>query len=220
MVPISRATAFIDWNSMLRRQRGSVAANNDVPDETAICSLAFERTARRIATVLTDVERATRFIVTLRLYHGWHKGFQPTQRRRIIAKIIAQTDFSVISPYNTISFLPEVEYGDKLIFASDFRMHSKLQIHLPGTLRDRPDSSGEWNSLEEKMVDTALTADVVSLALTEPDRWLIIVGEDDDLIPAAFTAEGLRSRGEKRVRILRHSNHHGLQKLDHILVTQ
>ena len=32
------------------------------------------------------------------------------------------------------------------------------------------------------MVDTALVADVVTQAHQDPDRWIIVITEDDDLI--------------------------------------
>jgi hypothetical protein len=57
--------------------------------------------------------------------------------------------------------------------------------------------------MSEKMVDTAMASDVVDLAHREVDRWILILGEDDDLVPAVLTAEATRVGCEGRVLLLR-----------------
>ncbi len=43
------------------------------------------------------------------------------------------------------------------------------------------------------MVDTALAADIVDVAHRERDRWILVFGEDDDLVPPVLVAEGIRA---------------------------
>ncbi|MFM7345701.1 MAG: hypothetical protein ACKO1J_10090 [Tagaea sp.] len=154
-----------------------------------------------------------RFAVSLRLYHGWHKGFEPTTRRKLIVSTAAAIEFSNLSARTNVLFRDSVEYGDRLVAASLSRLHPKLAIHLPGTLRDRGDAI-----VEEKMVDTAIASDSISTAVREPDRWILIVSDDDDLVPAAFTVEGLRRPDQKRVHLLRRRVSRNLLKLEGMVI--
>jgi hypothetical protein len=64
-------------------------------------------------------------------------------------------------------------------------LHPKLRIHLPNTIRLDIERGGD----REKMVDTALTCDVLVDARSSPETLRLILAEDDDLVPAAFTAD-------------------------------
>jgi hypothetical protein len=69
--------------------------------------------------------------------------------------------------------------------------------HLPSTLqRDR---TGE---LGEKMVDTALVSDLLHLAIEDDGSWLIVIGQDADLVPGILTAEGLLHGTDRRMIFL------------------
>jgi hypothetical protein len=46
----------------------------------------------------------------------------------------------------------------------------------------------------QKTVDTALCCDAIYLAQNEPDDWLIVASDDDDLVPALVSAAKLRPR--------------------------
>lgn len=187
--PYIRAIAFIDWNSQLRIY-GKSCRN----DAVAKSELAFRMITRKIATQLTKNFPDQRFNVGLRLYHGWHKGFEPTANKKAILKVIAETDFATLSHRPSLIFSPEVEYGDCLLSALPERMHKRLRIHLPNTLQDKIGEEG----FQEKMVDTALASDVVFSAFQDSDEWIIVVSEDDDCIPPLFVAESiLKSRNSK-----------------------
>jgi hypothetical protein len=54
------------------------------------------------------------------------------------------------------------------------------------------------DEIEEKMVDTAIASEFVDLAHREPERWLMLVGEDDDLVPPTYVAEGIRGGQEEK----------------------
>jgi hypothetical protein len=119
----------------------------------------------------------------MRLYHGWHKGYEPTPNRKAAQLIINRTDYATLSQRQNVVFLPNVEFGDKLANALDKRLHRRLGIHLPNTVRRR-----FGDELEEKMVDTALAADVVATAHFDSADWILVVTEDDDLIPPIYVA--------------------------------
>jgi hypothetical protein len=141
-----------------------------------------------------------RFDITLRLYHGWRKGFEETHRRKALVTTVAETDFAAASPKPGIVYRPEVGFGDTLLTGLPIRLHQRLGCHLPNTLRHRDRSVDQW---EEKMVDTAIASDLVYAASCDTDTWLIVVGDDDDLIPPVYVAESMRAEHNGRVVLIR-----------------
>ena len=167
--PIS-VTAFVDWKAQMHNTR----SNRLQPPECATRTL--ERTAQNIERVLRRKAPAARFSVAMRLYHGWHKGFERTDNLRAITTAAANRN---------VRFSPRIEYGHTLLSALPGRLHPSHSIHLPNTLRQQ--SHGEQP--EEKMVDTALAADLLHWARNDAGDWALILAEDDDFIPPVFTAE-------------------------------
>lgn len=158
---------------------------------------AFRQVARQIAQCLVRVDTGLNFQVHLRLYHGWRKGFEETANLKAIRTVIAETDFSTASDKPSVAYSSNVGYGDCLLSALPRRMHQKLGIHLPNTFRDRG-SRGH----EEKMVDTALAADLVVCAYQDPNEWILLVTEDDDLIPPLYTAESIINSAQAKALLL------------------
>lgn len=120
----------------------------------------------------------------MRLYHGWFSGLKPTENRRAIEKI--SNESLLPNVIGKVHFNWNRIFGDTLISASDVRLHPRLKIHLPNTLRKNLNSTQE---LREKMVDSALICDLLSSARSWPKSWRIVMGEDDDLIPGVFVSE-------------------------------
>lgn len=189
--PYCRVAAFIDWNSQLwlsgidAREAPLLAAR-----------AAFKSTTRRVAACLHATEPEVQFQVDLRLYNGWHKGYEPSANRKAIKQVIAETDFSVLSTKPKIVFSAEIGLGDCLLSALPSRMHAAQAIHLPNTLRERD------RKFEEKMVDTALASDLIVTAYQEPEDWILVAAEDDDLVPPIFVAEAIVKRAGARVLLL------------------
>ena len=171
---VIRVGAFVDWNAQIH-----LSGLEAWRDPLMAAKTVLERTARRISQCLSSTEHLARFSVSLRLYHGWHRGFEPSQNKKAIKTVLAATDFTGLSSVPSVTFLPNVGYGDCLLSARPQRLHERLAIHLPNTLRtqNRADT--------EKMVDTAMATDVVFTAFTEPTDWILVVAEDDDLVPSA-----------------------------------
>ena len=189
---ITRVTCFVDWNSQLVL---SGIDYGELPVDAA--RVAFKQTTRRISECLVKVEPNANFQVNLRLYHGWRKGYEPSTNLRAIRKIIAETDFATLSEKASVSYSSNIGFGDCLISALPKRMHQRDGIHLPNTIRDRG-----YQGLEEKMVDTALASDLVVSAFRDPDEWILLVAEDDDLVPPLFTAESIVNVQLSRVLLL------------------
>ena len=197
-----RVEALIDWNSQFH-----LAGKRDHdPNSAQLARIVLKFVCRRISKCLVKFDPNGRFEVHLRAYHGWHQGYEPTPRRK--AAIVAQVgDPNDPNDNGLLGYSPRREvifrsfaFGDKLLYALDSRLHARLDCHLPGTLRR------VGNKLEEKMVDTALASDLVYLALSEQDSWLIVVGEDSDLVPALYVAEAATSGTSRQVFFLAHGN--------------
>ena len=175
--PIS-VTAFVDWKAQMHNTR----SDRLQPPERATRTL--ERTARNIERVLTRKAPAARFSVAMRLYHGWHKGFERTENLRAITTAAAQVGLSAAANAN-VRFSPRIEYRHTLLSALPSRLHPSHSIHLTNTLRQQ--RRGEQRG--EKMVDTALASDLLHWARYDAGDWALILAEDDDFIPPTFTAE-------------------------------
>jgi uncharacterized LabA/DUF88 family protein len=199
----------VDWNAQLLLTGGDPKIHPE-----PVARAAFRQTTRRVARCLSDLKPEGRFKVTLRLYHGWHRGYQASPNRKAIQIVVGQTDFAALSQRPNVTFSPNVGFGDRLIAAVDRRLHRRLAIHLPNTLRKR-----RGDEIEEKMVDTALAADLVASAHRDAEDWLIVVTEDDDLIPPVYVAESVLSSSGGRVVLLRKRGQAGMMSLDALLVS-
>lgn len=187
-----RVTCFVDWNSQLL-----LTGIDYVKEPVDAARAAFRQVTQRIAQCLVRVDTGSNFQVHLRLYHGWRKGYEPTANLKAIRGVIAATDFSTTSDKTSVAYSSNVGFGDCLLSALPQRMHQKQGIHLPNTFRDRG-SQGR----KEKMVDTALAADLVVCAYQEPNEWILLVAEDDDLIPPLFAAENIINSEQARALLL------------------
>jgi len=177
---------------------------------------ALDRTARSIVRALKSQTSGARFRVTMRLYHGWHKGFEPTENRRAVVSVLAETDFDTLSRSADVVFTPDVAYGDLLLSALPTRLLSRPRIHLPNTLRQQDRRAPRI----EKMVDTALAADLLSWARSEPAEWALVLADDDDLVPPLFVAEAWISPHGGRAYLVRHRRSRNFLKLDGLVIEQ
>lgn len=205
---IVSVAAFVDWNAQLL-----LTGRDTIRDPEGAAGQAFRQTTRRIARCLSQIDSAKRFRVIIRLYHGWHKGYEPTASRKAAQVIVGRADFGTLSQSPNVVFSPNVGFGDRLTNALDRRLHARLAIHLPNTLRKRHEG------FEEKMVDTAIAADVVATAHREPRDWIVVVTEDDDLIPSVYVAEAALIGSGAKVVLLRKRPQNGMMILDDLLVS-
>ena len=171
---------------------------------------AFEQTARLVRKVLTA--EAAWFRVSFRLYHGWHKGWEATERLKAVIHAVENENIAALSS-SRVSFSRTVEYGHTLLSALPKRQHQNPPVHLPNTLRQQ----GKGRSLEEKMVDTALAADLLAWARVQPKEWALVLAEDDDLIPPLYTAEAWVEQHGGRTLLVRRRGANQYVKLDGML---
>ena len=186
------AIGFVDWNTAVV---ASGAARLKRPD--AVATTALEHVERIVSDYLGS-PGGSRYRVRLRLYAGWHAGTTRTPffqgvfgtRRKYANRVRTYRD-------GRVAFLggdDGIQFGARLACASDRRLVRRHGVHLLDTLRRRGDGPST-----EKMVDTALVADLLGLALRkEADRY-VVVSDDDDMLPGVFAAEAAGAR----VRMLR-----------------
>ena len=181
-------TAFVDWNSQMHN------AKVDALDPVERAKQALRKTGQAIRKVLAGEEPARRFEVGLRLYHGWHKGWEKSMNLRAIMEAVADPAFPAVYSARNVLFRQTVGYGHTLLKTLPERRHAGSQIHLANTLRRRTDRAPRDE--EEKMVDTALAADLLQWARESPSQWALVLAEDDDIVPPVFTAEAwIKSHG-------------------------
>ena len=186
-------TAFVDWNSQIHN------ANADRQEPKNRAKQTLEMTTKSITKVLLSEDSNKRYDVSLRLYHGWHKGWEKTENLRAIMNILGEPDFPSVFSGTNVVFRQAVQFGHTLLAAIPKRLHISQQIHLANTLRQRNGKS----DLEEKMTDSALAADLLHWARETPSQWALILAEDDDIVPPIFTAEAWIQSYGGRVYIVR-----------------
>ena len=198
-------TAFVDWQTQMHHTRVRTSLGDRA-------ELTLQRTTRIINRVLKMESPGTRFSVDLRFYHGWHKGWEPTDNLRAIAGVRSAEVFADnASP--DIVFSQGVRYGHTLLSALPERSHQRTAIHLPNTLRDQ-----EGSSPTEKMVDTALAADLLAWAHSDPEEWALVLSDDDDIVPPVLTAESwMRPRGGRVLIVSAQRRRRDFLKLDGLL---
>lgn len=188
LAPAVDVTAFVDWNTQMHNAK-TLALE---PLERARKTLAktTETLGRALGRLTTN-----RFGVSFRLYHGWHKGWQETDNLRAVITASAERGST---SWQNVAFAEQVEYGHTLLSALPRRMTGK-SIHLPATLRQQAANL----PAVEKMVDTALAADLLYWAFAGGEGWAVVMSNDDDVIPPVLTAEANTYGTRQRVFILK-----------------
>src|SRR5262245_51572753 len=147
-------TAFVDWQSQMFNARQLAEQR---PERRAEKTMTY--VLNTVAEVLLETGAADIFSVELRLYHGWYRGLTPTDNRKSVeAVLVGDTSRGTVEK---VRFHQTQPFGDTLLEAYEHRKHPRLKIHLPDTLRQDLDGDGR---LREKMVDSALSCDVLQSA--------------------------------------------------------
>ena len=202
--PFKRAIGFVDWHTAVIASGSAIRLGR----QDAIA----ERTLKHVEHIVSDHLNATaggsQYQVRLRLYAGWHSGKTRTPYFHGVTKVMG-TYASRTRSYcaGRVAFLggnSGIEFGDRLACVPG-RLARQHGVHLLDTLRHHDGKP------EEKMVDTALVADLISLAnRREADRY-VVVSDDDDMLPGIFTAEAagadsrLLSRPGRSSRFMAHA---------------
>lgn len=187
--------AFVDWKSQIHN-----AGATSILDATQRARTTLNSVSMAIAHTLRQIDIKSRFVVQVRLYHGWHRGVTPTDNRRALLQLENNPEF-LWKTLDGVRFELPIGYGENLLHALPHRAtRTPPRINLPDTLR-APIEDGGKN--REKMVDTALACDILTHARFSPKDWRLIVAEDDDLVPALFVSEAWTKDKGGRTFLLR-----------------
>ena len=170
---IHDAYLFIDWDTARRfrwissplRQGRLVRAK---PEQQ------LDEIYRMCAWTLKSLTK-DRFRCQPRIYHGWHRGSTPTDDFRMLHGL----QNSKSAHESTIFGQPLLSH--ELVCGTEFGS-------IRDTLRAREESPQEE---QQKMVDTALAADLLFVArsaTSRPGTRLLVLSEDDDMLPPVIIA--------------------------------
>ena len=196
-------TVFVDWAAQMHN--AGVSHTQQIVEGA---QRTLSKTAQAVGRLLKAEE--SRFRVSFRLYHGWHKGWQETVGLIAARQAVGRIDFARLSEPH-VDFSPIVAYGHTLLDALPERQTKS--IHLPNTLRDQRRDEAPT----EKMVDTAIAADLLAWARRCPSEWALVLAEDDDVVPPLFTAEAWIKPHGGRAILLRRRGATQYLKLDGLL---
>ena len=180
--PFKRAIGFVDWHTAVIASGAAIRSSH----RDIIAKKALRHVERIASDCLQKSAEKSKFEVRLRLYAGWHSGKTRTDYYHGIDRVMG-TYASKIRSYHAGRVVFKgggdgILLGDKLACVPG-RLARKHGVHLLDTLRHRD------GKREEKMVDTALVADLLGLVnRKEADRYLV-VSDDDDMLPGLFAAE-------------------------------
>ena len=205
-------TAFVDWNAQMHN--AGVQQGSDVVRARQAFGQTVRLAERALLAESEPNAAGARFHVAFRLYHGWHHGWTATEGLKA-AIFVANAGFTAHSKSPLVSYSPTVDYGHTLLSALPKRRHEHQNppIHLPNTLRKH--ERGGFPT--EKMVDTALAADLLAWARSPFTEWALVLAEDDDFIPPVYTAEAWASERGGRALLVRKRGATQYFKLDGIL---
>jgi hypothetical protein len=170
---------FVDWRAQISNAKQQAEPRASRRAENTVSFVVTE-----VARFLSTHQVADIFVAEMRLYHGWHAGLTRTENRTALAQLIREN--SLPGAAGNVSFDWSQPFGDSLLSALPHRLHPRLGIHLPDTLRE---GFEKGYRIREKMVDAALLCDLLSSTRSSPTDWRIIMAEDDDFVPGAFVSE-------------------------------
>ena len=160
---------FVDWDSARRIYRP-----HSPKKPTRTIELVFEKLYRVVEEHLNALYKHKTYRVRWRIYHGWHTGKTKTQDRNDFESFISDMKATCIK---------NVSFGNDFQFGNELMCLSKRNV-LYDTLR-----SQYGKIFVQKMVDTSLTCDLLHCVRHNESNINIIIADDDDVFPAAVTAE-------------------------------
>jgi uncharacterized LabA/DUF88 family protein len=169
---LERAVVLVDWNntvSLLGRDGSRITLRAVIFD-------TISKIQSCTAKILSSLDGITKYACAMRIYDGWHSLKEPTDLRKKFDELIPTSQFknALSRTIGRVSFLPEINYGDHLLYDERY-----------GTLYNTK------RAQEQKMVDTAIVCDTLAILLTRYARMVVIVSDDDDFIPPMVSAEAL-----------------------------
>lgn len=183
MSEIKYAQILVDWHNL--QARIDEEFNKDPRRKIKPLVLRIQQ---QTAKVLTKSGGGKRFRASIRIYYGWHVKREATPFRREFERYRFDQDFA--RTIGLVSFTAGYEFGNELSCYDD-------PMPLYDTYRGGGQDEGQ------KMVDTAITCDLLHQVRTHPDMYGIVISDDDDYLPAIITARHWSPKSGGRSVLLR-----------------
>jgi hypothetical protein len=172
-----RVTTFVDWDTARRIVPWVGTSSYSISRHI---ETVFEALQDVIARYILSIDKKNRYRVNWRIYHGWYRGKTKTEDRSVFDKYVFSARSRTI---RYILFGTDYAFGDVLCCNS-------YRNPIFDTLRQNP----ETEEPRQKMVDASLICDLLHLVRCRDSELYIVVANDDDFIPALFTAEAWRGK--------------------------
>lgn len=173
MTTLHKVTALIDWDTARR-----IVPCRDL--DVRNIEQVIERLQNAIAQYIASFDKRDAYRVNWRIYHGWHQGKTKTKDRLLFEKFLTQA---------TARTIKKVSFSSDYVFSGSLCC-SSFRKPIVDTVRT-DQTTGETR---QKMVDTMLVCDLLHLARTREYFLIIVVANDDDFVPALYTAEAWKGR--------------------------
>jgi hypothetical protein len=186
MPTVHRVTVLLDWDTARRL---------DPKRENTVRGI--ERAIDQIQIAISNYLQKNRtkdgYRIRWRVYHGWHQGKTKTGDRILFEKYMSDAKGRTIQ---NVSFSVDYEFSGTLSCES-----SRAPIF------DTCRSDRHTGAISQKMVDTMLVCDLLHLARSRESSLLLVIADDDDIIPALFTAEAWKAK-IAMLYLREHANQH------------
>jgi hypothetical protein len=173
MATTKKTVVYLDWDTARRldpkREKASIKG----------IERTFDLLQVGLSEALSLRDRRAAYRVYWRVYHGWHQGKTKTADRRLFEEYVRSASARTV---RNVSFSTDFSYSGDLACVS-------RRAPIFDTLRfDR-----NTGTHSQKMVDTMLVCDLLHSARSKEYSLHVVVANDDDTIPALFTAEAWRA---------------------------
>lgn len=163
-----RTAVYVDWDTARRLDPRR-------EDSAAGVERAFDRLQTAVSSSLYRRDRRSNYRVHWRIYHGWHQGKTKTKDR---------LTFETYSRQAKSRTIDNVSFSTNFSFSGDLACGSHRSPILDTLRQNR--TSGVTS---QKMIDTMLASDLLHGVRTREAALYVVIANDDDAIPALFTAE-------------------------------
>lgn len=175
---IRRVIVFVDWDTARRVVPGPRVPITDVKRAARQIEQVFVALQGIIAAHLQQLDNRSVFRVRWRLYHGWYSGKTKTPDYRAVERYLSEASSKVIG---------QISFGVDVVVAVNLISGGK-RMPLYDSLRQLTEPDGSI-VVRQKMVDTALTCDLLQSTRSARDDVHLLIGGDDDLLPGMYMAE-------------------------------
>ena len=181
---IYKAIGFIDWNTAVIASGASTIGKR----HDRIAEIALRHIEKILSDYLILSSPQAMFRVQLRLYAGWWTGRTPTGYRRGIDGILTKYAKRVRhyrKKNRTVIFQAGsdgLQLGERLACVNKW-LTQKEGVHFLDTMRSTSQGS------REKMVDTALTTDLIGLVHRKEADQYVVISDDDDILAGIIYSE-------------------------------